>query len=71
MANINIDEAKLAKYLQVAVNQRKRALAKFIQDYGPNSATVAECQGEVAELEVEINNMLKAAAQSPKLQGRK
>lgn len=61
----NITPAKLAKYLQIAAAQRKRALTKFVQDYGPESATVAECHGEVAELEIEINNLVKQAASGP------
>lgn len=70
-ATVNITPAKLAKYLQIANNQRKRALNKFIADYGPESATVAEIHGEVAELELEINSLVKAAAQAPHSKDRK
>lgn len=63
--NIGIPDAKLAKYLQIAANQRKRALNKFVQDYGPESATVAECNGEIAEIELAINTLIKNAAAGP------
>lgn len=61
--NLGIPDLKLAKYLQIAVKQRKRALQKFVDDYGPESSTVAECSGEIAELEIAINSLVKAAAQ--------
>lgn len=60
--SINIDAHRLAKYLTVAAAQRKRALNKFIQDYGPESSVTAECQAEIAELELAINEVVKAAA---------
>lgn len=60
--NTGISDAKLAKYLQIAANQRKRALNKFVQDYGPESATVSECNGEIAEIEIAINTLIKTAA---------
>lgn len=60
--NIGIPDHKLAKYLQIAANQRKRAVAKFITDYGPESATVAELSSEVAELELAINTLIKQSA---------
>lgn len=63
--NVGISDAKLAKYLQIAANQRKRAVAKFINDYGPESATVAEVQAECAELDMAINTLLKNAAKGP------
>lgn len=62
---IDIPAAQLAKYLQIAANQRKRAANKFIQDYGPQSATVTEVQAEIAELDLTINKIVKDAAKSP------
>lgn len=62
---VDIAPVKLAKYLQIAVNQRKRALAKFVTDYGPESATVAECNTEISELELAIHSMIKAASKEP------
>lgn len=68
---IDISPAQLAKYLQIAANQRKRAASKFIQDYGPQSATVAEVQAEIAELDMTINKIVKEAAKSPQSAQRK
>lgn len=68
--NLGLSDSKLAKYLQIAANQRKRALTKFVTDYGPESATVAECSGEIAELEMCINSLIKNAAKGP-IQNRK
>lgn len=62
---VQITPNKLAKYLQIAANQRKRALAKFVQDYGPESATVSECNTEIAELELAIHSMIKASHAAP------
>lgn len=63
--DIDITAGQLAKYLQIAANQRKRAATKFIQDYGPQSATVAEVQAEIAELDMTINKIVKEAAKQP------
>lgn len=64
--NTGIPDHKLAKYLSIASAQRKRALAKFIQDYGPESSAVAECHGEIAELDMAINALVKEAAKGPR-----
>lgn len=69
-STVNIEPAKLAKYLQIAANQRKRALTKFIQDYGPESSTVSEVHAEVAELDMQINQLVKDAAASPRRQNK-
>lgn len=68
---IDIAPSQLAKYLQIAANQRKRAATKFIQDYGPASATVAEVQAEIAELDMTINKIVKEAAKAPQSAHRK
>lgn len=73
MATFELDIAptQLAKYLQIAANQRKRAATKFIQDYGPESATVTEVQAEIAALDLTINKIIKDAASSNKSASRK
>lgn len=63
--NVGIPDHKLAKYLSIASAQRKRALSKFIQDYGPESGAVAECHAEIAELDMAINTLIKSAAAGP------
>lgn len=55
--NVNIDKDKLIKYLDIAAKQRKRAAAKFVQDYGPSSATVKEVTQEIAQLDLEISRL--------------
>lgn len=47
---VKIDREKLVRYLTVALKQRKRALDKFVSDYGPSSSSVAEINVELAEL---------------------
>lgn len=64
-AQVEMEPHQLAKYLQIAANQRKRAATKFVQDYGPTSATVAEVNSEIAELDTVINTLIKAAAKAP------
>lgn len=58
MTDVNIDKIQLAKYLSIASNQRKRAVNKFIQDYGPSSATVLEVSTEVAQLDLAITQLM-------------
>lgn len=55
---VDIESQELVKYLQIAAKQRKRALAKFTEDYGPGSATVKECGAEIARLDMAINKLL-------------
>lgn len=69
--DLDLAPAQLAKYLQIAANQRKRAATKFIQDYGPESATVAEVHAEIASLDTTINKVIKDAAASSKSAQRK
>src|SRR5262249_49917069 len=57
MTDIAISADKLARYLQVAANQRKRALAKAIQLYGADHGVVVEQSAEVAELELVIGQL--------------
>lgn len=57
MTEVDIEATKLVKYLKIAENQRNRALQKFVQDYGPSSATVTECTKEVADLRLAINKL--------------
>lgn len=64
-STVDMLPAQLAKYLQIAANQRKRAAAKFVQDYGPSSATVVEVQGEIADLDQTISKLLKDQAAGP------
>lgn len=69
--DLDLAPAQLAKYLQIAANQRKRAANKFMTDYGPESATVAEVNAEIASLDTVINSILKNAAASNKSAQRK
>lgn len=55
--NVNLTPDKLIKYLTIAAKQRKRAVEKFVQDYGPNSATVLEVNGEIGELDRAIADL--------------
>lgn len=54
---VNIDAQKLAKYLLIAYKQRERAAKKFADDYGPNSNTVLEVSGELAEMNKAITEL--------------
>lgn len=63
--NTGLADLKLAQYLQIAVKQRKRALDKFVQDYGPTSSVVSECSAEIAEIELAINTLVKEQAKAP------
>lgn len=56
-ATVNLHPLALARYLTVALKQKERAVNKFVQDYGPNSATVQEITGEVAQLRQTINKL--------------
>lgn len=47
----------VAKYLNIALKQRERALTKFTQDYGPTSATVQELTQELAQMRSAINDL--------------
>lgn len=59
MANstVELSPAKLITYLKIAGKQRERAAKKFVEDYGPSSATVAEVNTELAELNMAINKL--------------
>lgn len=57
MTEVNISKAKLANYLSIALKQKERAAQKFVQDYGPSSAAVAEINGECAKLKTVINQL--------------
>lgn len=65
MISVNLEREKLTKYLQIAANQRKRAAAKFVQDYGPSSATVKEVSQEIANLDLEINRITAEQDKTP------
>lgn len=54
---VNLPSDKLAKYLNIAYKQRERAAKKFADDYGPNSATVLEISGELAEMNKAITEL--------------
>lgn len=58
---VNLPAEKLVKYLKIAENQRNRAAKKFVEDYGPTSATVNEVNTEIAELNQEINRLIVQA----------
>lgn len=55
---VNLTPQKVVQYLNVAFKQRERAAKKFNEDYGPNSATVAEISTELAELNRAINEIV-------------
>lgn len=58
MTDVNLTPDKLVKYLKIAEKQRTRAAQKFVDDYGPSSATVAEVNTEIAELNMAINLLM-------------
>lgn len=61
MTDVNLPILKLINYLRIAAKQRERAAKKFADDYGPSSATVAEINGELGELQNAINSLLIAS----------
>lgn len=54
---VHLDKTNLVKYLTIASKQRKRAAQKFMDDYGPASATVAEVNQEIGELDMAISEL--------------
>lgn len=64
-STVQTEPAKLAKYLQVTLNQRKRGMTKLTADYGADSAAVHEAAAEVSDLEIVINGLIKDAAKAP------
>lgn len=62
MVEVNLPLTKLINYLRIAEKQRQRAAKKFVEDYGPTAATVAEVNNEIGELSMAINQLLTQAA---------
>lgn len=58
---VTLSPDKIIKYLKIAEKQRTRAAQKFVEDYGPSSATVAEVNTEIAELNMAINRLMAQA----------
>lgn len=61
MTEVKLPILKIINYLKIAAKQRERAAKKFGEDYGPSSATVAEINGELGELQNAINELLIAS----------
>lgn len=59
MIEVNTTHIKLARWLKIAQAQRNRAAAKFLLEYGPESAANQEINGEIAELNVLIQELLQ------------
>lgn len=53
----HLSRNQIAKYLNIALKQRERALTKFQSDYGPTSATVQELTQELAQMRKAINEL--------------
>lgn len=58
MTNVTLPISKMINYLRIAAKQRERAAKKFVDDYGPNAAVVAEVNAELGELQNAINQLL-------------
>lgn len=63
--NIGLSDAKLAQYLNIALKQRQRAANKFVQDYGPESATVQEINREIGEMQLAIATLSAKKEKTP------
>lgn len=59
-----ITPIKVARYLEIALKQKERALTKFATEYGPEHSIVQELSQELSTLRTVINEI-----QNPTLPG--
>lgn len=59
---IEEEPGQVAKWLQVALDQRKRMATKFAADFGSESVGVQAVNAEVSKLAELINQCIKAQA---------
>jgi hypothetical protein len=59
---LDIDPRTFARWLQVALKQRKRAHTKMARDYGPQSAAANAILSDITDLQTLIDTCLRAAA---------
>lgn len=59
------EPADLAKLLQIAADQKRRALKKLGEDFGFDSAGYTEAAAQVAKVDTAINDLVKAQAAIP------
>lgn len=55
--DLDLTPTQMAAFLTIAKKQRERAATKFIQDYGPSSASVAEINRDIGQLNKAIADL--------------
>ncbi len=57
--DLDVKPGKLARWLQIPLNQRKRTHKKFIKEFGPDTAAAREVSGEIVEIQTLIDQCMK------------